>query len=469
MSERMIDGRPGLPAPEEHAALPPPEGMEPGVGGEEETQDEGEQDFWRRRRFWVAVGILVLLTLLVAFCGGGGGDGEQQQGGPPVAAVSAARAEAQVWSGELTAVGTVEAIQGVEVTTEVAGIVSDIDFRNGTSTRAGRTLVRLDTTTEQAEQAALVAQRNAARLAYERAQRLIERGATSEAELEAARAEWQNLAAQVRQVGTVIEKKRIDAPFSGILGIRQVSLGEFVSPGTPIVSLQQLTPIYVNFELPERALRQIDEGLPIEVRSAAFEDRVFAGRITAIDPDIDERTRSVQVQATLPNADRALRPGMFADVTIDLAGSREVVAVPTTALTRNAYGDLIYVVDRLSEEEVARRRQQRQQSDEDDGGFLSGLFGAGDDEGGDDEGGDDQGAGPAARNGAGGQDRPQLVARAVFVEVGETRGLYTAITEGLEPGMRVVTAGQLKLEDGAPVRIVERDALKGAQRVPRRP
>lgn len=458
MSERMIDGRPGLPAPEEQAALPPPEGMGPGVGDGEVATEEGEQVFWHRRRFWLAVGILVLLTLLVAFCGGGGDD-EQQQGGPPVAAVSAAEAEARVWSGELTAVGTVEAIQGVEVTTEVAGIVSDIGFRNGTSTRAGRTLVRLDTTTEQAEQAALVAQRNAARLAYERAQRLIERGATSEAELEAARAEWQNLAAQVRQVGTVIEKKRIDAPFAGMLGIRQVSLGEFVSPGTPIVSLQQLTPIYVNFELPERALRQIDEGLPISVRSAAFDERTFTGRITAIDPDIDERTRSVQVQATLPNADRALRPGMFADVTIDLAGSREVVAVPTTALTRNAYGDLIYVIDRLSEEEMAQRRQQRSQS-QDDGGFLSGLFGSGDDR---------QDGGSEPRNGEGGEDRPQLVARAVFVEVGETRGLYTAITEGIEPGMRVVTAGQLKLEDGAPVRIVERDALKGAQRVPRRP
>lgn len=458
MSERMIDGRPGLPAPEEHPALPPPEGMEPGAGNDDKAPEEGEQDFWHRRRFWLAVGILVLLTLLGAFCGGGGDD-DQQQGGPPVAAVSAAEAEARVWSGELTAVGTVEAIQGVEVTTEVAGIVSDIGFRNGTSTRAGRTLVRLDNTTEQAEQAALVAQRGAARLAYERAQRLIERGATSEAELEAARAEWQNLAAQVRQVGTVIEKKRIDAPFSGMLGIRQVSLGEFVSPGTPIVSLQQLTPIYVNFELPERALRQIDEGLPISVRSAAFDDRIFTGRITAIDPDIDERTRSVQVQATLPNADRALRPGMFADVTIDLAGSREVVAVPTTALTRNAYGDLIYVIDRLSEEEMARRRQQRHQS-QDDGGFLSGLFGSGDDR---------QDGGSEPRNGEGGRDRPQLVARAVFVEVGETRGLYTAITEGIEPGMRVVTAGQLKLEDGAPVRIVERDALKGAQRVPRRP
>lgn len=461
MSEQVIDGRPALPPAEQHAALPPPQDYEATPAADEDE----EPPFWRRRRFWLAIGILILLTLLVAFCSGNGGEEEQQQSGPPVAAVSATEAQEVTWTEELTAVGTAEAIQGVDVTTEIAGIVSEISFRNGTNTAAGRTLVRLDTTTERAEQASLIAQRERARLAYERALRLIERGAVSEAEVEEARAEWQNLVAQVNQVATIIEKKRIDAPFSGTLGIRQVSLGQYVSPGTPIVSLQQLSPIYVNFDLPERALTNIREGLVVELTNQAFAERTFAGRITAINPDIQEETRALRVQATIPNRDRAMRPGMFADVTVSLAGSRNVVVVPTTAITRNAYGDLVYVVDRLTPQEMQQRRQEQQQEAEDEGGgFLSGLLG-----GGEGKQNADGSGGPGGSEQGDRQQRPQLVARAVFVEVGATRGLFTEITEGVTPGMRVVTAGQLKLEDGAPIRLVARDALEGAERTPDEP
>ena len=474
MSQRIIDGRPKLPAPEERLALPAPEGEQ------EERQEEAP--FWRRPKVWIALAILLLLALLTAFCGGGGGGEEQEGGGgPPVASVSAAPAQEQLWTEELTAIGTLEAIQGVEVTTEVEGLVTAIAFRNGGNARTGETLIRLDTTTERAEQAALIAQRDRARLAYERALRLIERGAIAEAEVEQARAEWQNLVAQVRQVGTVIEKKRIDAPFSGQLGIRQVSLGEYISPGTPIVTLQQIAPIYVNFELPENAFPRIRQGLEVQLTANAFARRTFSGRITAVNPDISEENRSFTVQATIANRDRALRPGMFADVTVNLPAQRTVVLVPTTAITRNAYGDIVYVVDRLTPQEIRQQQQQARQQEEESGGFLSGLFDGGGGEGGSeggasgsDPGGESQGRGSGEGGegeGAGGQQpsRQQLIARSVFVEVGETRGLYTEITEGVEPGMRVVTAGQLKLDDKAPIRIVERDALQGAQRVPARP
>lgn len=417
--------------------------------------EDNDPPLWRRPQLWLAAGLLLLILLLIAFCSGGGEE-QGSGGGPPIVTVAAAEAEQQVWSEELTAIGTLKAIQGVDVTTEIAGVVSAIAFRNGESAQAGETLVRLDTTTEQAERASLIAQRNRARLAYDRALRLIERGAIAEAELEQARAEWQNLVAEVRRIEAVIEKKRIDAPFSGILGIRQVSLGEYVAPGAAIAPLQQLAPIYVNFELPERTFPQIRTGLPVRLTTDAFAERVFEGRVTAINPQIAEETRSYTVQATIPNRDRALRPGMFADVTVDLPGTRQVVVVPSTAIARNAYGDIIYVVDRLSEDEAQRQRQQAQQQG---GGAESGDSGG--------EGGQSSEGAPAGEQQQ--QQQPRIVARSVFIEVGETRGLHTAVEEGIEPGMRVITAGQLKLQDGAPIRIAERDALEGAEPVPDAP
>ncbi|WP_121117334.1 efflux RND transporter periplasmic adaptor subunit [Croceibacterium ferulae] len=459
MTNRIIDERPALPSPEERLALPAPEG-EPA-----EVTQEPERPFWRHKMVWLALGVLILLALMSAFCASGGGE-EQGGGGPPIASVSATEAQALTWEDRLTAVGTVEAVQGVDVTSPIEGIVVSIDFANGGSTGSGRTLVRLDTTTERAQRAALAAQAEQARLAYERARRLIERGAVAQADVEQRRAEWQALVAQVREVDTIIEKKRVDAPFAGTLGIRQVSLGQYVSPGTPIVSLQQLSPIFVNFPLPERSFTRIREGLAVQLSSEAFADRTFAGRVTAIDPDLQADTRAVQVQATVRNADRALRPGMFADVTVNLPGSRQVVAVPTTAITRNSYGDLVYVVHRLTPQELQQQRAEAEkEAEEQEGGFLSGLFGGGEEK---------QGPGSAQAGGEGqdgqeGGQQPQLVARAVFVEVGQTRGLLTEITKGLKPGMQVVTAGQLKLENDAPIRVVPRDATQGAQAVPERP
>ena len=454
MTDRIIDGRPALPAPEDRLALPAPDG-EPGRG-----EQQRERPFWRRPMVWLALGILLLLALLSAFCAGGGGE-EEGGGEPPVASVTAAPAQALTWADRLTAVGTVAAVQGVDVTSPIDGIVVSIDFANGGNTGAGRTLVRLDTTTERAQQAALAAQAEQARLAYDRARRLIERGAVAQAEVEQRRAEWQALVAQVREIGTIIEKKRVDAPFAGTLGIRQVSLGQYVSPGTPIVSLQQLSPVFVNFPLPERSFTRIREGQEVTLTSEAFGNRSFTGRVTAIDPDLQADTRAVQVQATVPNADRALRPGMFADITVNLPGSRQVVAVPTTAITRNSYGDLVYVVHRLTpQEQQQMRAEAEKEAEAQGGGFLSGLFGGGDEK---------QAAGGGEQGGEQGQPPPQVVARAVFVEVGESRGLLTEITKGLEPGMQVVTAGQLKLENDAPIRVTKGDASQGAQPVPDRP
>ncbi|WP_183814734.1 efflux RND transporter periplasmic adaptor subunit [Parvularcula dongshanensis] len=473
----MIDGRPALPEPEAHERLPAPE-------RDERASPEGARDrtpFWRRRGVLIGAALL-LLALLVLFFLLRGGDGGEEQGQPPPT-VSVEEARRVAWNDQLSAVGTLEAIQGVDVTTELGGTVEEISFENGTEVEEGELLVRLDTSTEQAALAALEAQRDQARLAYDRQQRLIERGATAEADVEAARATFEGLAAQAEQTRAAIDKKTIEAPFSGTLGIREVSLGQYVGAGTPVVTLQQIAPIYVNFELPEAAFGLVEGGVEVELQADSFPGRTFAGRITAVSPEIAEETRSVTVQATIPNEDQALRPGMFADVTVLLPGERQVVVVPQTAIARNAYGTAVYVVGPPDPEEQQRQRERGEAAEEEDGGFLGGLLGGGNGEG---QGGDASDEEPGqARSGAGqrrggnaadGQNarggeggapaETGLVAKTVFVETGEQRGLDVEVTEGLQGGERVVTAGQLKLDDGVAVTIGDQDAGEGATERP---
>ncbi len=471
MSERIIDGRPKLPAPEERLALPAPEGYE-----EKERHDEKpERPWYRRPRFWMVLAIVLLLALAAWwFFGRGGGGGGEEEGGRPPAVVSVARAEQAEWGQELTAVGTVRAIQGVAVTSELAGTVAAIRFTNGTRARAGETLVQLDTTTERAQLRSLTAQRDQARLAYDRALRLVERGAIAVAEVELARANFESLQAQVEQTRTVIEKKRIDAPFSGELGIRLVSLGQYIAPGTAVVGLQQLAPIFVNFELPEISFGRVREGQRVSLRVDAFGGRTFTGRITAINPEVAQATRNVTVQALVANADRLLKPGMFADVTVLLPGTRRVTVVPASAVTTNAYGESVFLVAKPDPKREQQKRARAKQKEEEEGGFFSNLFGGGSGgEGGESGGGAEKGKGEQKGGekggGQGGQQQPQYVARTAFIKAGERRGELVEIVQGLKPGQPVVTAGQLKLEEDAPVQISRQNALKGVSPQPNRP
>jgi membrane fusion protein, multidrug efflux system len=415
--------------------------------------------WYRRHRILIVVAIVSIALMLLLFFKQRAGQ-EQGNAGPPPAVVNADQARKTSWSEQLSAVGSLRAVQGVDVTTEIPGVVQAIRFENGTAAKRGDILVQLDTSSERAQLRALEAQREQAKLAFERSERLIQRGAIAQAELEEAQANFQNLTAQVEQTRTLIDKKRIDAPFAGELGIREVNLGQYVGPGTKVVSLQQIAPIYVDFELPEATLARIKPGQPIVLRVEAYGDRKFTGTINALDPDIDTNTRSIAVQAEVANEDRALRPGMFADVTVQLPGERQVTVVPASAITRNAYGDAVYLVTRPDPKQLEEQREQQEKQR----GFFARLFGGGEAKEKEKSGGEAQGKTEAGQQGQ--QQQPQYIAKTAFVKTGERRGLDIEVREGLEPEQLVVTAGQVKLDDGAPIIVSQRSAQ---QDVPERP
>jgi RND family efflux transporter MFP subunit len=371
----------------------------------------------------VAVGYFVWRTY--------GGDGQQpQQAGRPPVAVAVATAAAEVWQTHESAVGTLVAVQGVQVTSEVPGMVSAIHFRSGEPVHAGTLLLELDTTTDRARLDSLVAQLEQARADDTRNRRLAERGLISRAQAEQSATAVETLAAQVKEQRTLIDKKRITAPFAGELGIRLVNLGQFIAAGQPIVTLQSIAPIYVNFSLPAALYPTITRGQAVEVAVDAFPERRFTGTVNAISPEVSETTRNFNVQASLPNEARLLRPGMFAQVTVALAERHDVVTVPATAISYSPQGDAVFVV--VEPPAVTMPGAPT---------APAGMAGAG-------------------TQAAAGHAPPTAnlpTVKRTLVQVGERRGTDVAILAGIPPGERVVTAGQIKLYDGAPVIITSTD------------
>lgn len=395
---------------------------------------------------WVCSGLLLALGGYLAYYFlADKSDGQPPvKQGPPPAVVTAATAEKQLWRSQLTSVGTVQAIQGINVTTEVAGIAVEIVFNAGAHVKTGELLVKLDTSTERAELRSLEARLEKARSDETRARQLVARNFISEANLQQTVTETRNLQAQVEQQQTRINKKNIRAPFAGKLGIRQISTGELISPGTPIVTLQSISPIHVNFTLPEHTFSKVFPGQVIEVKVAAYPQKIFKGKISAINPSISEKTRNFTVQALLSNSEGYLQPGMFADVMIDLDAQRQVIAVPVSAVTFNAYGESVFFVRTPS--------QQPSQSD------VKALA--------------DQK--PTERNqtkqSAGEQGQsPVMVAERGFIQTGEERGLMIEIVKGLKAGDRVVTAGQIKISDGSPIIISDDDVMQNVEKRPIEP
>ena len=276
---------------------------------------------------------------------------------PPAVVVSSAEVQEDRWQKQVESVGTLSAIQGVDVSSEVPGTVADISFRSGQQIRKGDLLVQLDATAERAELRSLEAQLELARLDYERALGLRESTALSQAQLDRAKSVMDSLQAQVEEQAAFIAKKAIRAPFAGELGIREVNLGEYVSPGTPIVTLQTLDPIYANFTLPERFLQELAVDLQLRVDVAAYPEDEFTGTVTAISPKVEETTRNVMVQATIANADRRLRPGMFARITVLTGGDHRVLTVPRTAITFYPYAESVFVITEQDGALVVDRRQ----------------------------------------------------------------------------------------------------------------
>jgi len=309
---------------------------------------------------------------------------------PPPATVAAADVEAEDWQPYLEAVGSLVATQGILVTTEVAGKVSAIRFESGQRVEAGTLLLEIDDSVEQAELEGIVAEQRLAELQSKRREGLLESKTISRSDVDEARQRLANATAQLAAKRAVIAKKRITAPFSGWLGIRQVDLGEYVQPGTTIVPLEALVPIYVDYALPERHLDQISVGQAVEIEVQAFPEELFKGHIAALNPGIDPGTRSLQVRATLENPRARLRPGMFAEVRTVLPERPAVLTLPQTAITYNPYGDSVFVI---LEGESGSRVQRRQ------------------------------------------------------VETGGVRNGRVEIVHGLQTGERVVAAGQVKLRN----------------------
>ena len=325
---------------------------------------------------------------------------------PPPETVATVVTREDQWQDLLSAIGTVTAVQGVMVTPDMPGTVRAIAFESGAVVAKGDLLVKLDTSSEEAQLAALQAQAELARLNLGRSRKLRAENAVSQSELDTAEAGLKQTDSNADVVRATIQKKTIRAPFAGRLGLRQVNLGQYLDTGKPIVSLQSLAPVYVIFSLPQQNLSRLKTGLPVRLFTDAYPDRTFEGTLTASDPDLDQATRTVSLQATVANADQALRPGMFARVEVVLPEAHPVLLIPATAVLSAPSGDSVYVVESK----------------------------------------------PAGEGGA-----AALTVRQQIIRIGGGRGDFRSVVSGLKPGERIVSTGLFKLRPGMPV--VENNTL----------
>lgn len=321
----------------------------------------------------------------------------------PVQTVSATEARRDVWQPTLSAVGNLRAVQGVGLTAEITGRVTEVAVADGASVEAGQVLVRLDADGLRAELRGARAEASLAEIEIQRQRRLRQQNAVSQAAVDTAESQLEQARARVDQVQAQLDKKTITAPFAGRLGIIQVDQGQYLDVGQVIATLQNLTPINVDFTLPQEQLRRIETGQALVTRVDAYDDRSFDGQIAAISPRVNASTRSADIRGRIANEEGLLRPGMFVDVEVQLPQKEDVITLPRTAITYNPYGDSVFVINE--------------------------------------------------QEGEGEDDEPVLTVERVFVRTGENRGGEVQILEGIETGTRVVTSGQLKLRNGTQVRI----------------
>jgi membrane fusion protein (multidrug efflux system) len=317
---------------------------------------------------------------------------------PPPEAVTTVVASEEEWPSTLQAIGSVVAVQGVTVSADLPGIVERISFESGSPVRQGDLLVQLDTSQEKAQLTAAESALKLARMNLARMSGLTQRGVTSQAELDRMQAEAEQAEARTGEIRATIERKRIRAPFAGILGIRQVNLGQYLNGGDPVVSLQALDPIYVDFAVPQQDVARLTVGHAVEV-SAEGLDGTGSGRIAAVDSIVDEATRNVRVRAVFGNAARALKPGMFVEAHVAVGAANRNVTLPTSSVNYAPYGDSVYVVEEMQGPNGQSYRGVRQQ----------------------------------------------------VVKLGPSRGDQVAVISGVNAGEEIVTSGVFKLRPGAAV------------------
>src|SRR5262245_43283213 len=320
---------------------------------------------------------------------------------PPPEAVTTIVAKTETWSSTLSEVGTVAAVQGVTVSADLPGTVERITFESGQAVRAGDVLVELNTKQERAQLAAAEADRDLAKLNFDRMQGLLNENVVSKAEFDRAQAASKQTEARVGEIKAAIERKTIRAPFTGILGLRQVNLGQYLKDGQEVAMLQSLSPIYVNFSVPQQAAADVRVGRDVRIAANATK-AAFVGRVTALDSVVNEQTRNVQVQATLENKQGTLRPGMFVQVEVGTGASQPVIALPASAVSYAPYGNSVFVVTDMKNAKTAQAYKGVRQQ---------------------------------------------------FVTLGQTRGDQIAILSGLKPGDEVATSGVFKLRTGVAISI----------------
>jgi membrane fusion protein (multidrug efflux system) len=320
---------------------------------------------------------------------------------PPPEAVTTIVTEQGEWPATLQVIGTMAPVQGVTVSADLPGLVQRIAFESGRTVGSGDVLVELDTRQEQAQLVAAEAQRDLAQLTYERMRDLVKDDAVSRAEYDQSEAQFKQAEARIGEIKATIARKTIRAPFAGILGIRQVNLGQYLAAGDPVVPLQSLNPIYVNFGVPQQDAPKVRVGRTVTITAEDLGGTVFAGRVTAVNSVVDEATRNVQVQATLANPGGKLRPGMFVQTEINLGSTQRVIAVPASAINYAPYGDSVFVVTELKDPNGKTYQGVRQQ----------------------------------------------------VVKLGPGRGDQIAVLSGVTPGEEVVTSGVFKLRNGAAVKV----------------
>lgn len=372
----------------------------------------------------------------------------------PQSTVSTAKAVLLDWSTELPVVGSLRAVRGVELSTEVAGLVQDISFRSGDNVKAGQPLLQMVDDADVARLRSLQANAELADLSYKRDELQLADEAISRAQFENSAATAKAAKAAVDEQKALIAKKSLRAPFAGRLGISTVNRGQYLGAGDSIVTLQQLDPIHVDFNLPQQQLAQLAVGGKVTASFDSFPDQRYDGEITAINPVIDTDTRNVRVQATLRNPDQRLLPGMFADLRIAVGKPQRYLTLPQTAVTFNPYGETVYVVVKRGEENAPdpnlpaalAKNQALDKLDAEQRAADAAKTAAATGEA------PKQAAAPAAKP-VDPAAPPVLVARQVFVISGPKRGDQVAIVSGLKEGDEVVTTGQLKLRNGTRVAI----------------
>jgi membrane fusion protein (multidrug efflux system) len=320
----------------------------------------------------------------------------------PATTVTSAVVKEEDWAPTLTSVGSISAVQGAMVATELAGVVSQVAFENGGVAKKGDLLVQLDASAEEAQLHSSEADLELARADLERSRDLAVRKVISKADLDAAESKFKQKEASVDQMRSMITKKTLRAPFNGALGIRQVNVGQMINAGQQIVALTSLDPVYVDFAMPQQYLSQLSPGLDVRVLTDAIPGREFHGKLTAINSMVDTSTRNVTLQATLKNPDHALRPGIYAKVEVVLPEKSRALVIPGSAVSYAPFGDSVFVIEKKKDPKTGKESQAIRQQ---------------------------------------------------FVRIGEARGDFVSITNGLKPGETIVGTGVFKLRNGMAVTI----------------